>query len=85
MLLASTVFVAGTSEIKANSLGSVSAAQQVRSGYRVQRNGRVARVVTRTRTFRSGRQLVRETYQTTYRPNGRVTTRIISRTVIRRY
>ena len=46
---------------------------------------RRARVTTTTRTVRRGRFLYRETYQTTYRPNGRVVTRLISRNVIRRY
>lgn len=44
---------------------------------------RRARVVTQTRNVRRGRALYRETYQTTYRPNGRVVTRLISRVRIR--
>jgi len=44
--------------------------------------GRV-RVVTRTRFVRVGRRLYRETYQIRYLPNGRTTTRIISRVRVR--
>lgn len=47
------------------------------------RNWRRTRTVTRTRIVRSGFRTYRETYQTIYRPNGRVTTRVISRVRIR--
>ncbi len=46
---------------------------------------RRARVTTTTRTVRRGRNLVRETYRTTYSANGRVNTKLINRVVIRRY
>ncbi len=47
------------------------------------RNNRRARVVNRTRIVRQGFRTYRETIQTRYQPNGRVTTRVISRVRIR--
>ena len=47
------------------------------------RNRRGARVVTRTRIVRSGFRTYREVVQYRYRPNGSVTTRVLSRTRIR--
>lgn len=46
------------------------------------RNRRV-RVVNRTRIVRRGFRTYRETIQTRYQPNGRVTTRVINRVRIR--
>jgi hypothetical protein len=51
--------------------------------YRQRRNGRGVRVVTRTRIVRAGFRTYREVIQTRYLPNGRVTTRVVSRTRIR--
>jgi hypothetical protein len=39
--------------------------------------------VTQTRLVRYGRQVIRETYQITYLPNGRTQTRLISRVRVR--
>lgn len=47
------------------------------------RNNRGARVITRSRIVRVGFRTYREIYQVRYLPNGRMTTRIISRTRIR--
>jgi hypothetical protein len=52
---------------------------QQRSRY----NRRGVRVVTRTRIVRVGRQRYRETIQIRYLPNGRTTTRVLSRVRIR--
>lgn len=46
-------------------------------------NNRRVRVVNRTRIVRRGFATYRETIQTRYQPNGRVTTRVISRVRIR--
>jgi hypothetical protein len=46
-------------------------------------NNRRVRVVTTTRTRRVGFRVFRETVRTTYFPNGRVTTQVISRVRIR--
>lgn len=46
-------------------------------------NRRGARIVTQTRIVRVGRQRFRETVQIRYQPNGRTTTRVISRVRIR--
>ncbi len=46
-------------------------------------NRRGARVVTRTRIVRVGYRTYREVVQYRYRPNGRVTVRVLSRTRIR--
>jgi hypothetical protein len=50
---------------------------------RNQRNNRGVRIVTRTRIVRQGWRTFRETIQIKYFPNGRTTTKIISRTRIR--
>jgi hypothetical protein len=47
------------------------------------RNNRGVRIVTRTRIVRQGWRTFRETIQIKYFPNGRTTTKIISRTRIR--
>lgn len=46
-------------------------------------NRRGVRVVNRTRIVRRGFATYREVWQTRYQPNGRVTTRLISRVRIR--
>ena len=47
------------------------------------RNNRGVRVVTRTRIVRQGFRTFRETIQVKYFPNGRTTTKVISRMRIR--
>jgi len=61
---------------------SNSAAAQWQRNRRWQRNQRV-RVVNRTRIVRRGFRTYREVVQYRYLPNGRVQTRVISRTRIR--
>ncbi len=56
--------------------------QRTRTTQRVNRRG--ARIVTRTRITRVGRRTYREVVQYRYQPNGRVTARVLSRTLIRR-
>ena len=56
---------------------------QVRVQIGQNRRGRPVRVVTRTRTVRVGFRTYRETIQTRYLPNGRATTRVISRVRVR--
>lgn len=51
--------------------------------YRQRRNWRGVRVVTRTRIRRIGYRTYREVWQYRYFPNGRVTSRLVSRTRIR--
>jgi hypothetical protein len=46
-------------------------------------NNRGVRVVTQTRVIRQGYRTFRETVQIKYFPNGKVTTKVISRTRIR--
>ena len=78
-------------EAKSNNVGtlttnSVAEPQiQVQLGQNRRRYNRRVRVITQTRNVRRGRALYRETYQIKYQPNGRVTTRLISRVLIRRY
>ena len=50
---------------------------------RNQRNNRGVRIVTRTRIVRQGWRTFRETIQIKYFPNGKVTTKVISRSRIR--
>jgi hypothetical protein len=51
--------------------------------YRRNNRGRVVRTYTTTRLERRGNRVFRVTYQVTQRPNGRTTSRMISRTRIR--
>jgi len=91
-------FVASSAEAKATetSLAAATTAStnavepQIRIQLGGQRNRRWRRgndhrfrTVTQTRMVRFGRQLFRETYETTYLPNGRVQTRLISRVRVR--
>ena len=85
--LASIGFVASMPEAKAASssvastvaVENAAAPQWRRNRYRRSR----VRVVNRTRIVRIGRRLYRETIQIRYLPNGRTTTRVISRVRIR--
>jgi hypothetical protein len=92
--LASIGFVASSAEAKASEASIAPAttiaatAPQVRiqlgGGRRNDRRyNRRVRTVTQTRLVRYGRQVIRETYQTTYLPNGRTQTRLISRVRVR--
>jgi hypothetical protein len=93
--LASIGFVASSVEAKAN-VSSITPATavantagpqvtiQLGQGRRNDRRyNRRARTVTQTRLVRYGRQVIRETYQITYFPNGRTQTRVISRVRVR--
>ena len=87
--VSSLAFVPST-EAKSINAGNPASNSVSEPQVRVQigRNRRVnrrVRVVNRTRNVRRGRNLYRETYQTRYQANGRVTTRLISRVLIRRY
>ena len=72
---------AKTAEISHENATLASSAPQ-RQSYRYGQhyNRRRARSVTSTRLVRYGRRLYRETYVVRYLPNGRTTTRLISRT-----
>lgn len=89
-LLLGSAVVFTPSETKAADINSsttsltLNESPQVR-GYQQNRrwNNRRVRVVNRTRIVRRGFATYRETVQTRYQPNGRVTTRVISRVRIR--
>jgi Ni/Co efflux regulator RcnB len=51
--------------------------------WRNNRNNRAPRIVTQTRIVRQGFRTFRETVRTTYLPNGRTRTQVISRVRIR--
>lgn len=74
-------------EAKTNSAATAATAAEPQIIIRTPRNRyqRRTRVTTTTRTVRRGRNLVRETYRTTYFGNGRVSRQLVSRVVIRRY
>lgn len=77
--------LAGASVAEAKTSGAAAAAEpqiRVRIGQPGRYQRRV-RVVNRTRIVRVGFRTYRETIQTRYLPNGRVTTRVISRVRIR--
>ncbi|HEX8283087.1 MAG TPA: hypothetical protein VF588_07015 [Pyrinomonadaceae bacterium] len=87
--MASVGFAASTAEAKAsapsNSVAVASVAKAAPAAAQIWRNrnrGR-ARVVTQSRLVRSGRRVYRETYQIRYFPNGRTSTRLVSRVRVR--
>jgi hypothetical protein len=78
-LLGSIAIAVPAAEARTSSTASVDAPQiRVQIG-RNRRNFRRTRVVTSTRIVGFGRNRYRETIQTTYHANGRVTVRVISR------
>ncbi|HTK37837.1 MAG TPA: hypothetical protein VL325_05045 [Pyrinomonadaceae bacterium] len=85
LILVSSAFVVPSVEAKTTSVTTLSAGPQV--GIRVRRNRRYRqrRVVIRTRITRIGRYRYRETIRTTYLPNGRTRTRVISRVRLGRW
>ncbi|MDQ3373834.1 MAG: hypothetical protein M3521_08105 [Acidobacteriota bacterium] len=97
MLLMSAVVFVPSAEAKSSNNNTLTANNsavpqiQVQIGGQNRRNNRYnrynrrARVVNSVRNVRVGRRIYRETYQTRYQPNGRVTTRLISRVFIGRY
>ena len=91
MILGSMVFTASAAEATTtnNVAGSVevNAAPQWRQNRNRNRrwnDNRRVRVVNRTRIVRIGGRYYREVWQYRYMPNGRVTTRLISRTRVYR-
>lgn len=85
LLLGSMVFGVSSANAETNSAASLTA-NAVEPQVRIQigrNNRRVRRTVTTTRTIRVGRQRFRETIRTTYLPNGRTRTQIISRVRVR--
>ena len=90
LTLASVAIAGGSLEAKAaeapNSLAALKAAPApVAVQWRNRRGwGRNrVRVTTQSRLVRVGRRVYRETYQVRYLPNGRTTTRLISRVRVR--
>jgi len=85
LLGSSIMFVPSAEAAEKNSAVSIEANAASPQIYTQRRrwNRRGARVVTRTRIVRSGYRTYREVIQTRYLPNGRVTTRVLSRTRIR--
>ena len=93
--LATIAFVASSAEAKtsetslatATTVSTNAVAPQIRiqigGRRRWRRNDHRFRTFTQTRLVRYGWQTYRETYQTTYFPNGRVQTRLISRVRVR--
>ena len=90
LTLASVGFTASSAEAKAagasNSVAAVNVSKAAPAAAQIWnrrgRRGRV-RVTTQSRLVRVGRRLYRETYQVRYLPNGRTTTRLISRVRVR--
>ena len=82
LLLGSAVAFIPAAEAKAATVNSVNSAIESNTVAQWQRNRR-ARVVTRTRIVRVGFRRYREVVQTRYFANGRVVTRVLSRTRIR--
>ncbi len=86
LLLGSSVMFVPAAEANTANTTAVSiesnAAPQIYN-QRQRRNWRGVRVVTQTRIVRAGFRTYREVVQFKYFPNGRVTSRVISRTRIR--
>lgn len=82
LLLASAVIFIPSTEAKAAETNSANLAANS-ADPQVRWNRRGARIVNRTRIVRRGMRTYREVWQTRYQPNGRVTTRMISRVRIR--
>jgi len=86
LLLGTSVLFVPSIEAKTSSTLALNNAASPQISIRLgnqRRNRREARVVTRTRIVRSGFRTYREVVQYRYRPNGSVTTRVLSRTRIR--
>jgi hypothetical protein len=87
MILGSMVFTASAAEAKTSnavSAASSNVAPQWQQNRRWRNNNRRARVYTRTRIVRIGGRYYREVWQYRVLPNGRTTTRLLSRTRIYR-
>jgi hypothetical protein len=87
-VLLASIFTFGVSLAQAAENKSVGVAASVANApqivqYRRNNRGRVVRTYTTTRLERRGNRVFRVTYQVTQRPNGRTTSRMISRTRIR--
>jgi hypothetical protein len=84
ILAAAAVFVpqAMAADSGSSALAELNAAPQIYT-QRQRINRRGARIVTRTRIVRRGFRTYREVWQYRYQPNGRVVTRLLSRTRIR--
>jgi hypothetical protein len=85
VLLGATVLFVPSAEAKTGSeAANINSATELNASFAPQRwRNRRARVVTRTRIVRVGYRTYREVIQTRYFPNGRVVTRVLSRTRIR--
>ena len=85
MLGTAVIFVPANAEAKTSAAVSADPQIRVQIGRNNRRNrrwnnrSRVRRVVTTTRITRIGRYRYRETIRTTYLPNGRTRTQVISR------
>ncbi len=93
LLMSAVVFVPSI-KAKSSNLNNLTASNNAEPQIQVQigqnrrrynRYNRRVRVVNSVRNVRVGRRIYRETYQTRYQPNGRVTRRLISRVFIGRY
>ncbi|MBS1797078.1 MAG: hypothetical protein JSS81_24840 [Acidobacteria bacterium] len=86
MLLSSSILFVPAAEAKTGGgATALAGAENPQINIRIgpQRRYRRMRVVTRTRIVRRGFRTYRETWQYRYFPNGRVTSRLISRVRIR--
>ncbi len=86
LLLGSSVLFVSSAEAKttANTAENISSTVELNAAQqRLWQQNRRVRVVTRTRIVRVGYRTYREVVQYRYRPNGRVTVRVLSRTRIR--
>jgi hypothetical protein len=87
-VLLASIFTFSVSSAQAAENKSVGATASVANApqivqYRRNNRGRVVRTYTTTRLERRGNRVFRVTYQVTQRPNGRTTSRMISRTRVR--
>jgi hypothetical protein len=88
LILGTMSFAIPTAEAKTpvtSMNAAAEAAPQIYRGRNRRWHNRRTRVVTRTRITRVGRYRYRETIRTTYLPNGRTRTQVISRVRIGRW
>jgi hypothetical protein len=83
LLMASAIIFVPSIEAKSAETSNTAISANSAPQIYVQRRRRPLRIVNRTRIVRVGYRTYRETIQTRYQPNGRVTTRVISRIRIR--
>lgn len=83
LLLGSSAVFVPAAEKNSTASTELNASPQIYTRTQQRINRRGARIVRRTRIVRQGFRTYREVIETRYQPNGRVVTRVVSRTRVR--